>query len=300
MLRQYFFLPLFFSFLVGLRWFSALEAVDVSKSDPSVSAQASVSQQLLRQELIEDLDRLASYEHYYHSLTGRFTLVLNRIGFQFSSRIRAEYDIRIVVASADFFLLNAISEKDGKIFDVVSVDQDFQVHSKFALPSPRREYLRAQAFKHLRLLREAPQGVSIPETGIYRGYFEYSLRSSSSQELHAFALGVKSPVDGDLIELSASSDEGLTLELESILAGDPVERSLARVEGAEEGLSVGQEALAQTIFLGEMGRYPKDLQELSKITRFQLRSEADSRSGDLIQGESKSPNPGRLVIEPIE
>jgi hypothetical protein len=272
MSRQYFFLPLFFVLILVLGWFSSWGQIESSQFNQLTTSltgtpQSGVSQEL-RQELIENLDRLVSYQHYYHSLNGRFTLVLNRIGLPLSLRVSSEYDVRVLVASSDELLIHAVSEKNGKVLDRVSIDQDYKIHANFLIPAPRRSYLRATALKHLRLLREAPRGVVVPERGVYQGYFEYSVKTSSDDHVHAFAHGIKAPVVGDRIELNSSNDQELAMELESILTD---EWSGNAGEWFAEW-SGEQEFLAQNIFLGETGRYAKDRSELARTTRFQLYS----------------------------
>jgi hypothetical protein len=326
MVRQYFFLPFFFISILALGWLSNLEQMKNLASRSLVSDSEDAAQRVIRQELMEDLDRLVSYEHYYHSLNGRFTLLLNRVGLPFSSRVSAEYDIRVLIASSDHLLVNAVSEKNGKIIDVVSVDQDYQVHANFQLPVPRRPHLKANALKYLRLMRQVPKGVSLPEGGVYRGYFIYSSQPSSDGQLHVSALGVKDPVQGEKIDLNSSTDEELSTELESILAG---EWSGGAGEWSSEW-NVQQEVLAQKIFLGETGRPAGDREELARVTRFQLHLDSSPGgsglpievidlgigSEDRVTGDSHSTQrslgsigapaalgvvqSGRLEIEPID
>ncbi len=282
MFRQYLFLPLIFALLAGLKWLSYAESMNPRSVTMAQVGASDPSRLGVRQDLMEDLDRIVSYEHYYHSLHGRFTLLLNRIGFPLSSSVIAEYDIRVSVATADFLLINAIAEKDGKMLELVSIDQDFRVHSSFPLPEPRRQFLVAQAMKRLRVLRSTPQGEVAAEPGIYQGYFQYSLKTASDQDQHAYAIGLKPPVQGEKIELHTANDEEMALALESILAGD--------ASGDSEGASLDrfreQEYLAQRIFLGETGRFPRDREELGRVTRFQLAPERD-------------PAFTRLTMEPI-
>ncbi len=307
MFRQYLFLPLFFALMLGMRWFSTHgELAGLTHSrviDPArVQSQVALS---VRQELMEDLDRLVTYENYYHAMEGRFTLLLNRVGFRPSPRVLAEYDIRVQVATADLLLIQVVSEKGGQVLDRVTVDQDFQVHSSFVLPAPDRRFLVAKALTHLKRLREAPEGVLLPERGIYTGYFDYSVVTSSNQEPIAVALGLKVPVQGDRFELSSSNEQEMTLQLETILASEWKERQNSGRDESQRD----QELLAQRIFFGEIGHYAQDREELFQVIGIPFLSESNSEaSSDLIgdralAGSVSASSPGRksqIEIEPID
>lgn len=270
MRRHYLFLPLIFLALLGLRVGSAMApalsdggqlGLGGSVGESSVSRDPS-HRELVRQALLEDLDRLVTNERYYHSLKGRFTFLLSRLGFSFSSRVLGEYDVRVVVATADYLLVSAVSENEGKILDTVTIDQDYQVHSNFSLPVPRPKFLRAQALKHLRRLRDTGVGIPLKEWGVYTGYYNYTVKAASSSDLYAFAVGVKSPVLGEEIDLNASNYDQRAIELESILATEWNEQFQAGMRPFENEIAL----LAETVFLGETGRYPKDRDEMSKLT----------------------------------
>lgn len=224
-----------------------------------------------RRELLEVLDRVVAYQHYYHSVYGHFTKLLNRIGFQIPGGVASTYEIRVAEASSDRLLVTALSEVDGKTMDLVSIDQNYRIHANFPLPAPRPEYLKANAMKHLRQLKEAPAGQVIEEQGVFSGYFKYELRRDSEDRRVAFAVGMRPPVQGVQLEagagLSIASDESYAME--EIAGLSSVSGTGQRPVG-EMMAGTEQAYLAQRIFLGEVGRYARSWSELSRIAHFQF------------------------------
>src|SRR4051812_10899959 len=76
-------------------------------SDPDMDPTAMISS---RREALEVLDRIVSYERYYHSLYGHFTKFLNRIGLAVPKNVSDVYEIRIVEASERILVVSALSE----------------------------------------------------------------------------------------------------------------------------------------------------------------------------------------------
>jgi len=245
-----------------------------------------------RIELVEALDRIVAYQHYYHSVYGHYTKLLNRIGFSISRPLTDLYDIRVTEASKDHLSVTAFSEDGGKMLDQVSIDQDFQLHANFPIPTPRAEYLKSQAIKYLRLLKEAPNGQMIAEQGVFKGYFEYSTRTDSSGERSAVAKGILAPVVGFNLEMGQGGLRG-TPDLES------VKRSLTGQQGTRNTTSLEEEAyLAQKIFHGETGRYAESWSELEEIAHF--RFEGKEQSAPILDRKvSSSSQEKALEIEPI-
>ena len=300
MRRQYFFIPLFLSGLAGLACFAMLEGQFNRKMGharydeqprmrefggwPSQTADAEndhqdLSQAMLRQELMEYLDRLVFYENSYRALHGRFTFLSNRLGLSLSRRLAQQYEIRVSMASSDYLLVDAISERDGKILDRVSVDQDYKVHANFNLPDPNAQYLKVQAFKYLRVLRQLPDGSKPNEVGIYQNYFVYSLKDSSQKDRHAFAVGIRPPVMGVQIELTPTNELELGLALGLVKVGEVDDLHAAFMAKAEpEGVMPSPEDAA-------LGR------NLAKFTR--------PRRGRFVQRGRMYRAPRLLSVTPV-
>jgi hypothetical protein len=298
MLLKYSFIPVITCLLGALAWWSL--QVGVYPLDPAlIGPQSKVENPSLvshRRELVETLDKVIAYEHYYHSVYGHFTKLVNKTGYTIPQSIMNIYDIRVAEASQDRILVTAISEVDGKVLDVASIDQDFQVHSNFRLPSPRSTYLKAHAKKHMRMIQTASEGHVLEEEGVYKGYFKYSVRGDSKNGKTAFAVGVKPPVVGVQLEFNDS---------------DSLEEELLALNGEESGTHLGQKGegdvsslddqtyLAQKIFHGEMGRYAKTWTELSKIAHFKFegKDQKESASEGPKAGEQSSSNPRGLASD---
>jgi hypothetical protein len=257
MLRSVTFILFFFISLSALSWASvrferigrlplvAASQSEHPESDESTRQLAENVEIEQRRLAVEVLDRLVTYERYYHSVYGHYTQLTSRLGFTLPAALENTYAIRVMEASHDRLLVSAISEVDGKVQDSATLDQDFQLRASFPIPSPRAEYLRFRALKHLRSLSEHPGTV---EEGVFRGYFKFDGLA---------AAGVRAPVTGMRVELASAIPEDLVAPLQT---------------GQRSGsMSTLEEAfLAQKIFRGEMGRYARDWSELSKIAAFRF------------------------------
>jgi hypothetical protein len=270
---KYSFLPVFSCLLGALAWWSNyLGAAGVVNVPTEIHlTQDGTSSTQLRREIVEALDRVVAYQHYYHSVHGHFTKLINKIGFSVPPSVLENYEVRVSEATADRLIVTAFSEAHGKIVDLVTINQDFKVHANFQLPPPRSTYLKNQAIKYMRLAKNSPSGQILSEQGVYKEYFQYSIKDDSRRGKSIFAIGVRPPVVGVQLELNDSSSGNEPQYFDSALA-----------EGYFEGVQTGQQSggnvshlqeetqLAQTIFLGEMGRYAKSWAELSKIANFRF------------------------------
>lgn len=291
MLRPYSFFLIFGGILLGLGWGSK-QVQEIHSANTLVEGSShllgvpSGSPQDSQRELVEVLDRIVVYQHYYHSVYGRFTKLLNKIGFIIPIRLSELYDIRIEKASADQLLIIAVSEGNGAKPDLISIDQDYQVHSNFTLPLPHPEFLKERAVKHLRLLRNVPKGQTVAEEGVFKGYFNYSIKTDSKSEKVISALGIRSPVLGVRLELDSEPDlpwnPGYPTFSDSLLVGQHQSGIISHE---------GDATLAQKIFYGEMGRYAKTWSELSKISHF--------RFEEVNRKITSNPSFAPLEIEPI-
>ena len=306
MVHKYSFIPVFSCLLGGLAWWSVHVQPEIPPNGTvEYATDANIKNQVVnRRDLIEALDRLVVYEHYYHSVYGRFAKLINRTGFNLPRHLTEIYDVRIVEAGDDHLLVSAFSEVNGKTLDMVSIDQDYGIHANFELPPPRSEYLKEQAIKHLRQIRGSPGGQLSSEEGIYRDYFKYSVETDSKDEKVAVALGVQAPVQGVRLELDekgllpTDTPEAMML---SDLMKDAAEAFVTPQTGQQPEVNAGhlqEEAyLAQKIFLGEMGRYAKSWSELSRIAHF--RFEGKDLNGPVDGAPPKAQPSSRVSQSPI-
>lgn len=304
MMRRYSFLITFAVLLSGLsglsRWFerfgasSNLEAVSFSKA---AGEGGSIQH---RRELIEALDHLVHYQHYYRSVYGEFTPVLGRLGFGLPGTVLENFEIRVEKANRESVYVTAHSIHG---MDHVTIDQDFKIQSNFEIPLPKPEHLRFQALRHLVLLSEAPRGQRIEEQGVFRGYFQYEVQESAEGRKLAVARGIRAPVIGLQLEggkgsAGPSAQSSLLSDGDEAFWGEDPSAAPTPLTGQGQAttsvMSPGEEArLAQRIFKGEMGRYARNLAELSRITSFSFGRE--NHAPERVPAQQSS----RLEIEPI-
>lgn len=319
MLRRYSFLILLTWMLSLLGWWTqslkgsseahrrGVASLQASKTDPEIpieetplEASTGKSSVTHRRELIEALDRLVAYQHYYHSVYGHYTKMLHRIGFEIPSNVAGTYEIRVAEASVDHLLVTAFSEEGGRVSDRVSIDQGYRLQANFPVPPPRPEYLRARTQKHLRLLVEAPLGQVIEEEGVYRGYFEFGAQTDSENRRVVFAIGIRPPVLGLQLEMGSGSSNEVAIE-DLDLDGVDSRKTGQKAQGNIASEHSQEAFLAQQIFRGEVGRYAKTLKELSQITNFRFPALRDSMEQDPLPGFAPELGPSgeKLEIEPI-
>ncbi len=154
-----------------------------------------------RRNLVETLDCIVSYEHYYHSINGYFTRLLINSGCDMSPELDSFFKIEIEKASRDQFHVTAFSEVDGKVQDFMSIDQNYRVHSNFWFPLPSENYLINHATKYLKLIAHASSSQMIVEEGVFKGFFKYSTVTDYSGNKTTVAEGIRAPVNGLRLEL---------------------------------------------------------------------------------------------------
>lgn len=302
MARKYSFLILFIAALAPLAWWSdQVRTIQAAPTPVTPEATEGLTQQ--RRELLEAMDRLVAYEHYYRSVYGHFTVRLSRLGYLLPLQLTEVYDIHVSEAFRGRLVISAVSETHGQIRDRISVDQSYKVSANFTIPPPRPEYLKALALRQLRVIQDAPVGRSmllLEDRGVFSGYFKYGVRRDVRDKKIVTAEGLKSPVAGLYLELGNES-----LELaESHQVGQKASSSV---------MSTLEEAyLAQRIFRGEMGRYAKSWSELSKIAAFRFEdrdqfgheSQVPFGDGSPLTEIDASPREGIRVpsseVQPIE
>ena len=222
-----------------------------------------------RLELLEFLDRVVAYQRYYHSIYGRFTKVLGRVGVVVPRKIAEVYEVRIVDANDAQLLIVAQSDSISGSADVVSIDQDYNLQLNFPIPKPRAEYLRNQAIKHIRFLKDEKNGRITEETGIFRGFFRYETRIDENYNKSVFAVGVRHPVSG--VQLDGAIDLAKQeSSFEKFPADFATEVQTGQRSHGNVMTSVEEFHLAQRIFRGEMGRHAKNYSELAAIASFRF------------------------------
>ena len=235
MLERYSFIPVFAGILGGLAWWSTQVGPTLpTRHLAGENHQKRALNLTLRQELLEVMDGIVAHEHYYHSVYGRYTNLLPRVGVTIPPSISHVYDLRITEVHGDRFKVSAMAERGGDLPDLVTIDQNYEVTANFDLPPPRAQFLQTRALRHLKALRDAPQGQAVEEHGIFKGYFNYSVnvepphRQENQQENHQEnqttrklkALGVRVPVMGVILEFN---------ENDQILAESDSEYDLSRL-----------------------------------------------------------------------
>jgi hypothetical protein len=281
MLGKYTYFVMICALLGGLAWWSDQVEAPPAPLPVEIPVHERAVDRTRRRELIETLDRIVAYERYYRSVYGHFTQLLSRVGVQVPSAVSDHFEIRVAEASGDRLLVTAFSEVNGRIVDRVSIDQSYRLKATFEIPPPRPEYLKVQALKHLRALRDSPDGAPpLAEQGVFSGYFDYAIRRDSESRKTAFAVGIRHPVSGARVELGpreAESTDGvgqLTEVLGQVAEGvrDGLEptRPGEKPSNREIASTLEEAYLAQRIFYGEMGRYARSWAELSKIAAFRF------------------------------
>lgn len=302
MIRRYLFIPFALLSIAALGWWGSSIQGGSSTALPGKIGGAAHSKPTessleARLELLELLDRMVSYEHYYRSVYGQFTKLLSRTGVWLPRLVADVYEVRVAEASSDRLLITAVSEHGGRTADLVSIDQDFRLRASFPVPDPRSEYLRILAIRHLRMLQAAPSPETVEEQGVFRGYFRYSVDRDSKGGRVVRAEGLRGPATGMKLELGRSlgpiADEELMISeadsveephgglgfpgLTSVHASeshwirDAAKLLPASSRGELASMSTFEEVfLAQKIFLGEMGRYARSWEELQMVADFRF------------------------------
>ena len=163
-----------------------------AKSDLEIT-QEWKERQDARQMLMEALDRLVRYQHYFHDINGRYTRDLSRLSLppRLASgdleQLRRFYEISVIETQPKRFLLLATGVRNT---DRVTIDESHRLNANFAVPPPTRAYLLEEAD---RLLGLRAQGLDTQE-GVFSQYWQIS---RGADELGWVALGVRQPVMGE-------------------------------------------------------------------------------------------------------
>lgn len=163
-----------------------------SKSDYQIS-QEWKEQQESRQMLVEALDRLVRYQHYFHEINGRFTRDIARLSLPSRlasgdlEQLRRYYEISVIEVQPKRFLLLATGVKNT---DRVTVDESHRLNANFIVPLPTRAYLLEEADRMLGL---RSQGLELQD-GIFSQYWQIS---KTPEDQSWVAIGVRNPVVGE-------------------------------------------------------------------------------------------------------
>lgn len=164
----------------------------VSKSDMQASQEWRARQES-RQMLVEALDRLVRYQHYFHDIHGRFTRDIarlslpNRLASGDLEQLRRNFEISVIEVQPKRFLLLATGVSNT---DRVTVDESHRLNANFVVPPPTRAYLLEEADRMLNL---KAQGMA-PQDGIYSSYWQLE---KAPEDQSWVAMGVRQPVVGE-------------------------------------------------------------------------------------------------------
>lgn len=241
-------------------------------------------QQEGRQLLLEALDRIVRYQHYFHDIHGRYTRDLTRLSLptRFASgdleQLLRAYEISVIEVQPRRFLLLATGVKST---DRVTVDESYRLNANFVMPPPSRSYLLEEADRMLNL---RSQGKGAQE-GIFTRYWAIE-RSPDDQSW--VAVGVRSPVLGERREFEA--DRALASIFASVSERVKSKMRVASPPAEEEGegepeasgsglfkeiLSASdvqewleRARLAQHVHMRENGHYAKKWESLDAVSDY--------------------------------
>lgn len=264
-----------------------------------------------RQLLLEALDKLARYQHYFHQVNGRFTRDLSRLSLpvQLASGtldgLMREYEVSVLEVHPNRFLILASGTANS---DRVTIDESHRLNANFVLPPPSRAYLVEEADRLLRLRNEGAE----PAAGLFSRYWKLAPEEGSSW----VAIGQRSPVLGEKRGLqlrrevasifSANTDQlrsrmgAFSGELNAaVAAAEPARSSLYKesldAKDATEWLLAAQ--LAQRVYRGEQGRYAMRWEELDRVSAFQFGERMKFVRNVRVHPIELLPNAYRLTLE---
>jgi len=216
-------------FILCVLWVLPIVA---SKTDQQLTQEWRARQES-RQLLLEALDRLVRYQHYFHEIQGRYTRDIARLSLPSRlasgdlEQLRRNFEISVVEVQPKRFLLLATGVNNA---DRVTVDESHRLNANFVVPPPTRAYLLEEA---ARLLNLRAQGHK-PQEGIYSQYWQVE-RAQEDQSW--VAIGVRNPVEGERREFQgeralASIFAAVSERVKSTMGG--VASPLLPAETAEE------------------------------------------------------------------
>ncbi|NUM89347.1 MAG: hypothetical protein HUU37_09100 [Bdellovibrionales bacterium] len=241
--------------------------VPVERKPAAFSAALSAAEATdVRRALVEALDTIVRYEHYYREIHGRFTPDLARLGLpRFTASgsiddVRERFDVDVRVIGASRFVVEARASAERAI-----IDEGHRLRANFLLPPPSRLFLFEEADRQI---RASYQGRS-REGGVYARYWRI--------EAGGVAVGVREPVLGERHTWLESVGEGrepaslfagVSSKLRAMAMSAPLQRR--EFSSAEVTRWLRNAQLAQHIHRRERGRFARRWQELDAVTQFGL------------------------------
>lgn len=264
-----------------------------------------------RQLLLEALDKLARYQHYFHQVNGRYTRDLARLSLPLqmasgtTEELMREYEVSVLEVHPNRFLILAAGTKNS---DRVTIDESHRLNANFVLPPPSRAYLVEEADRLLRLRNEGNE----PGAGLFSRYWKLAPEDGANW----VAIGQRNPVLGEKRGLqlrrevasifSANSDQlrsrmgAFSGELSAAAATvEPGKSALYKesldAKDATEWLQAAQ--LAQQVYRGEQGRYATRWEELDRVSSFHFGERMKVVRNVRVHPIELLPNAYRLTLE---
>jgi hypothetical protein len=158
-----------------------------------------------RQMLLEGLDKIVRYQHYYRETQGGFTRDLARLGLPKVlsqgdfSQVHASYEVSVLEASDKRLVILATGKNDR-----VTMDERFRISANFILPPANKKYLLEEANRMLQLSAIGQEHAQ----GLYTSYWK--LESRPLAEGRGLSIvGIHTPVVGDRHELDRPEGRAL-------------------------------------------------------------------------------------------
>jgi len=266
-----------------------------SKSDMQASQEWRARQES-RQLLVEALDRLVRYQHYFHDIHGRFTRDIarlslpNRLASGDLEQLRRNFEISVIEVQPKRFLLLATGVSSA---DRVTVDESHRLNANFVVPPPTRAYLLEEADRMLNL---KAQGMP-PQDGIYSSYWQLE---KAPEDQSWVAMGVRQPVVGErrdfqgeraLASIFAAVSERVKMKMGGVATAPQESEKAQTAEEAEAQALAELEApkanmfkevlaasdvqewlerarLAQHVHMRELGRYARKWENLDVVSDY--------------------------------
>lgn len=244
--------------------------------DGGVSGLANQETQVVqrRQLLLEGLDKIVRYQHYYRELQGGFTRDLARLGMPLLlshgdfNELHADYEVSVLEASDKRLIVLAAGKNDR-----VTMDDRYRVTANFILPPAHKKYLLEEADRILQLSSFGQTN----SLGLYTNYWKAEARSES-EGLVWSVVGQRAPVVGQRLELRQSDGRGPASIFSDV--GTKLRSKLgeqSEVGKAELLLTTSQVRtwlqrlhLAQHIYKRENGVYASTFEQLASRSSFDL------------------------------
>lgn len=261
-----------------------------------------------RQLLLEALDKIARYQHYYGEVNGRFTRDIARLALPADflegkqDILRRGYEISVLETRPGRFLLLATGTDNG---DRVTVDESFRINANFVLPMPSRAFLLGEAERMLRL-RTKGRGTG---GGAFARYWNLQ-----EDESHRWvAVGIRAPVRGERREANETPVSSLFTsvreQVQSRMMGR-AERAPAQLEKKsdfKEILSAPDVTdwlesahLAQHVYWREKGEFARRWEDLDLVTGLRFTDRMRAAKNVRVKPIEMTASGYQIVVEGTE